>query len=143
LFRRANCCGFAGILLAATQLGCSDPTAPHSDVDRARRVWLASNVTDYTFEVATATSWFPKSGYYHVSVAGRLVESATDPQGRPLATFTLTVDEIWDRLLAARESGELNSVLFNRQGVPIETDFGPWEVDGGVRYSVRNFVRAR
>jgi hypothetical protein len=59
-----------------------------------------------------------------------------------VANFTLTVDTIWEMLLAARASGELNSAVFNQRGVPVEADMGPWPVDGGVRYSVRNFTES-
>jgi hypothetical protein len=84
--------------------------------------------------------WAPKSGYYRVNVIDRKVASATDPAGKPLQSFTLTVDVIWDRLLAAQAVGELNSALFDRRGVPVETNYGPWPVDGGVHYSVRRFT---
>ena len=140
---RRACRWLFGFALAVTQLYCSDPAAPHNDVDAARRVWLASNVRNYTFEVAAASSWVPRSGFYQVRVADRRVITAVDSAGKPAANFTLTIDEIWDRLLAARAQGQLNSVVFNERGVPIETDMGPWPVDGGVHYSVRSFAPDR
>jgi hypothetical protein len=131
-------------LLTAFATNCSSPTEPlHDDVALAREVWLASAPASYTFEVAIATSWVPKSGYFRVQVEGKQVVAATDPTGKPLEDFSLTIDEIWDRLLAARSRGELNSALFDRRGVPVETDMGPWPVDGGVHYSVRGFAAAR
>jgi hypothetical protein len=54
-----------------------------------------------------------------------------------------TIDEIWNRILDARERGQLNSAQFDRQGVPVESDMGPWPVDGGVHYSVRAFTKMR
>jgi hypothetical protein len=105
-------------------------------------VWLTSEITDYSFEVAIATSWVPKSGYYSVNVVDKKVDIAIDASGKPVEDFTLTVDGIWDGLLAARAIGQLNSARFNSRGVPIETDWGPWPVDGGVHYSVRRFVVA-
>jgi hypothetical protein len=132
----------AAIVFMAAALSCSSPTEPHSDIASARRVWLLSRPQAYTFEVAFASSWFPKSGYFRVEVADGRVQAASD-SGGVAAELTLTVDTLWTWLLAAHERGELNSALFNRQGVPIEVDWGPWEVDGGVRYWVRNFARTR
>jgi hypothetical protein len=135
---------FVGLLVAALVASCSTATEPlHDDVDLARQAWLASQATSYSFEVATATSWTPKSGYYRVRVADKKVVAASDASGKPIENFSLTIDEVWDRLLAARVKGELNSALFGRHGVPVETDIGPWSVDGGAHYSVRRFVRTR
>ena len=129
-------------LLASILASCVSPTGPrHTDVDRARQTWLASNAASYTFEVALASSWMPRTGYYRVRVADRAVAAAIDPSGKTIEGFTLTIDEIWDRLLAARVRGELNSALFDSRGVPVEADTGPWPVDGGVHYSVRRFAR--
>jgi hypothetical protein len=133
-----------GLLLAALLASCSSSTEPrHSDVDLAREAWLAGQATSYTFEVAIATSWTPKSGYFRVRVENKMVVAATDASGQPADNFTLTIDELWDRLLGARARGELNSALFNRRGVPVETDMGPWPSDGGVHYSVQRFAQAR
>jgi hypothetical protein len=105
--------------------------------------WLSNHPNAYTFEVATTTSWFPKSGYYRVQVSNGEVVAATDSTGKAQPTFTVTLDYIWDQILAARANGELNSVAFNRRGIPLESDMGPWAVGGGVRFSVRNFVQGR
>ena len=129
------------IAVASGLLGCSGPTAPgHTDVDLARATWLAQRPSAYTFEVATTTSWVPKSGYYQVEVLNGDVVAARDPAGTPVATFALTVERIWDAILVARQKGELNSAFFDQRGVPLETDMGPWPVDGGVHYSVRRFA---
>lgn len=127
-----------GIAMLVT--ACSDPVVfEHSDVDAAREAWLEANFSDYRFEVAIATSWVPQSGYYQVHVRDRAVIAATDSDGDPVSLFAVTIDQIWDELLAARDAGQLNSATFDRRGVPLEIDFGPWPVDGGVHYSVRNF----
>jgi len=138
------------IAVAAALLNCSgtsEPRSPdgllHADVDRARSAWLGDHPLAYRFEVAVASSWFPKSGYYRVLVSNGQVVAAVSSTLQVVADFTLTVDTIWDYLLAARARGELNSALFNVRGVPVETDMGPWPVDGGVHYSVRNFVESR
>jgi hypothetical protein len=134
----------ACVALLAGGLSCSGPTEPfHSDIDLARSAWLESHPETYSFEVASASSWFPKSGYFRVQVEDGEVVAATDSAGTALEDFTITVDSLWNRLLAARESGELNSARFDWEGVPVEFDYGAWELDGGVGYWVQNFVRSR
>jgi hypothetical protein len=138
---------FAGLIASAWLSGCSAAasTEPlHGDVDRARAAWLAEGATTYSFELATASSWFPKGGYVRVQVSGGRVVATVAPIGeRAPAGPPPTLDEIWDRILDARERGQLNSAEFDRHGVPIESDMGPWPVDGGVHYSVRAFTRTR
>jgi hypothetical protein len=68
------------------------------------------------------------------------VVAARDSSGQAVADFTITIDRIWDELLAARANGELNSARFDFRVVPNETDMGEWPVDGGRHYSVRNFA---
>jgi hypothetical protein len=83
------------------------------------------------------------SGYVRVWVSNGAVVAAIDSDGRAVDDFSLTVDAIWDQLLDARENGQLHSALFNHRGIPVETNFGPWAVDGGVHHSVRRFTPAR
>jgi Family of unknown function (DUF6174) len=133
------------IVMLATSialLGCSSATEPGSsiDVDTARARWLALRPSAYSFDVAPSSSWFPATGYYHVEVSAGQVVAARNPAGQTVADFTLTVDRIWDELLAARAINELNATHFDLRGVPLETDMGPWPVDGGRHYSVRNFA---
>ena len=135
---------FVVMSLALLALPGCDSTRPFTvDVDLARQAWLRSRAAEYTFELASASSWVPKSGYTRVKVEDGVVVEATDPEGNSRANFTTTVDTLWDRLLAARERGELNSARFDRNGVPVEINYGPWEVDGGIAFWVRNFVRRR
>jgi hypothetical protein len=144
--RRFGRRAFAGLLVSAWIIGCSAATTEplHSDVDRARQAWLSEGATSYSFELATASSWFPKGGYVAVQVSGGRVVAAVAPVGAPSPTgVPPTLDEIWDRILDARERGELNSAQFDRHGVPVESDMGPWPVDGGVHYSVRGFTKSR
>ena len=141
----------AAVASLTALFGCYEPTEPyhtddpdyHTDIDLAREAWLATHPLEYTFEVARASSWFAESGYKQVEVSEGIVVSATDPNGRPIEGFSLTLDTLWTYALTARTSGELNSALFDSQGVPIEVDWGRWEVDGGVRYRVQDFARLR
>jgi len=140
---------FASLLALASLIGCAGATTEplHSDVDVARKAWLAEGATSYSFELATASSWFPGGGYVRVQVDGGRVVAAvaavapggvSQPVGPPP-----TLDDIWDRILDARSRGQLNSAQFDGRGVPVESDMGPWPVDGGVHYSVRGFTKAR
>ena len=137
--------GIASLAMATMLLSCSNATEPRgsTDVDSARIIWLARQPRVYSFEVATESSWFPRSGYYRVQVSDGQVVAARDSSGQAVPDFTITVDGIWDELLAARASNELNSARFDLRGVPLEADMGPWAVDGGRRYSVRNFAASR
>jgi len=136
----------AGLVASAVLVGCSAATTEprHGDVDRARAQWLSEGATTYSFELATTSSWSPKDSYVRVQVSGGRVVTVAAPGGEPAPVgLPPTLDEIWDRILDARERGELNSAQFDRRGVPIESDMGQWPVDGGVHYSVRAFTTAR
>jgi len=122
-------------------LSCSRSTEPQrtTDVDAARVNWLARRPLAYHFEVQI-TAFYSMPGYFRVQVSDGRVVDARDPSGQPVADFSLTVDGIWDALLAARAKNELNSATFGQRGVPAEVDLGPWAIDGGMHYSVRNFA---
>ena len=72
----------------------------------------------------------------------REVVEALDANGQPVQSQR-TLESVWRDILAAHENGEVNLVRFSNRGVPLEIDLGPWEVDGGRHYSVRNFSRQR
>jgi hypothetical protein len=124
-------------------VGCDGPTEPHDDIDRALLAWNEMNARDYTFEVATQYSMFPRRGFYRVRVENRQVLEVFDENGAPVQGFNLTVQTIWNDILRARTDGEVNSARFDRLGVPVEINLGPWELDGGRLYSVRSFSRLR
>ena len=131
----------AAALLCGVPAACSDPTEPgHSDILLARAAWLSAGIDDYTFQIATRSSWFPMSGYTHVRVLNGTVASATDEDGSPINDYDLTIESIWQQILGALDRGELNSVRFGRRGVPIEVDMGDWALDGGGAYFIRNFA---
>jgi hypothetical protein len=133
------------VAMLIVMAGCADPAAPptHTNIDWARRVWLESHPSEYTFEIEFTSSWWAPSGYYSVHVADSFVIAATDSSGKPVEDFSVTVDTVWTRLLKGRARGELNSAYFNGEGVPVEVDSGPWPSDGGWHISVRNFMRLR
>jgi hypothetical protein len=133
----------ASIAMAVTVLSCSSATEPlGADVDFARTLWLGRHPRAYSFEVQI-TAFYSTPGYFRVQVSDGQVVDARDPSGQPVADFTVTVDGIWDALLAARAKNELNSATFGRRGVPAEVDVGPWPLDGGTHYSVRNFAASQ
>jgi hypothetical protein len=132
------------LAMAVAATGCSSGTEPVlRDVDVARARWLAEKPSSYVFEEAVESS-FPKSPYYKVSVAANSIVAVVDQNGTvmPLpAGAIISVDALWNRIISERARGSLNSAVFSEAGVPLEVDWGPWPVDGGVRYFVRNFKR--
>jgi hypothetical protein len=134
---------FAPIVGLLIAYGCSNPAdlgSPRiTDVDVARNAWVSNHPSSYVFDVAIASSWVAVTPYYRVTVVGGQVVAAVKANGAPADGFTTTIDSIWDGVLASRANHQLNSAEFDARGVPIEVDYGPWPVDGGVHYSVRNF----
>ena len=128
---------------------CSSGTGPdtHADLDAARIRWVTGRPSDYTFEYATATAALPgRDGWYRVEVRGGSVASARhlDTGTSVPANVALTVDRIWDRILAARARGEpVTSLRFDGNGVPLSAMVGTFANDGGVHYSVRRFTVGR
>jgi hypothetical protein len=133
---------FAPMFAMLAAHACSDPAvlaAPTTtDVDAAHSAWVANRPSSYVFDVAVSSSWVMPTPYYRVTVEGGHVVSALNAKGSP-AEFDTTIDHIWEHILTSRASNQLNSAEFDARGVPIEVDYGPWPVDGGVHYSVRNF----
>jgi hypothetical protein len=135
--RRLSSALFVLLLLACS---AGAPTGPRTtDVDISRSRWLANRPQSYTFEVEPSSSWSAPAGYYRIRVENGQVVETRDPKGAA-TDFWVTIDMIWDRILTARAKNELNSAEFDLRGVPVESDTGQWPVDGGVHYSVRNFV---
>lgn len=126
----------AAVLLAAATAACSDrsdPLATHSDIDAARADWLAAGLVDYRFELRIdAMAGTP--GYITIRVEDDVVVSV---EGEPWHRRTIT--DLWDQLLAARESGDLHNAVFDERGVPVEFIRGSLIDDSGARYLVRRF----
>ena len=144
VLRRFRFLALAVVLTAASSCSSTDSTGPtFNDLGAARRTWLANHPLDYTFELSTTGSWVPQSPYYTVQVVNGQTTAMIDPFRGATTYLPPTIDDIWNGLLAAQGKGQLHLAQFSVRGVPLETDFGPWEVDGGVHYSVRNFRSTR
>jgi hypothetical protein len=139
-------------LFAAMTLlvACSSSTAPDLvadptlGFDTARARWTATRPADYTFEFDAQGAWFPSPGYYHATVVGgRLVDLRLAATGAPADLVNgFTIDQLWDRLAAAKSTGEpLTDLQFSVQGIPIQAMVGTFANDGGVRYRLRAFER--
>jgi Family of unknown function (DUF6174) len=132
----------APTLIFAAVLGCSDSTGPSPvrivDVDAARGIWTANRPSSYIFDVNISGS-AGVMPYYRVTVVSGHVVSATNAKGDRVDGFDTTIDTIWDRVLSSRANQQLHTAEFDAAGVPVEVDYGRWEVDGGVHFSVRNF----
>jgi hypothetical protein len=135
----------AFLLMLAFVTACNAATEPLlHDIDVARARWLANRPAEYEFEVATATSWTPKSPYHRATVVGESVVAVVDENGVPVTlSWAISLDSLWKRIITERAQGSLNSAVFSQSGIPLEVDWGPWPVDGGVHYYVRNFTRRR
>ena len=131
------CLAMAMSFLAGCSNRTSEPEPLFSDIDAARTAWLANRPASYEFDVTIGASIL--IGPLHVTVAGGRVASALDAHGKPVPTFTTTIDSIWSSIIDFRARGQLNSAQFNARGVPIEIDLGRPEVDSGIHYSVRSF----
>ena len=134
----------AAALLLLT--ACDSGTGPDGDLEAAYLRWSSTRPARYSFEFAIETAWFPPSGYYSVDVRdGTVIAARQVATGDPiLAQNAFTIDDLWERILDARDRGEsLTRLRFSREGVPLEAMIGTFADDGGVHYSVRNFVRRR
>ena len=128
----------AAVLLAVATAACSDrsdPLATHSDIDAARAEWLAAGIVDYRYELRIDAQ-AGTSGYIAIRVEDDTVVSAA---GEPWQRRTIT--DLWDQILAARESGDLTYAVFDDRGVPVNFVVGSLIDDSGVRYLRRRFRR--
>lgn len=120
--------------------GCSDPLGPiHGNVNAAHSAWEELAPAAYSFEVAVASSWFPRSDYVRVQVESGVVVSARDTADNEVPGYSLTLESIWDSILDAQSRDDINAARFTREGIPLEVNLGDWALDGGVHYWVREF----
>jgi hypothetical protein len=141
-----------GAIAACALSGCDDGTAPlvptTTNLQAARAAWVARQPTDYSFEVNLGTEWGgvgayseqPDENFYRVTVTGGIVTSFRDRFGRPVQGTAATIEEAWQRILAADQDGSLTKATFTVTGVPVDwlIDDVNW-ADDAVHYWVRDF----
>jgi hypothetical protein len=76
---------------------------------------------------------------------GRAVDVRLASSDEPLALSAgLTIDQLWDLLIAARARGEtLAELQYSGEGIPIRAMMGSFADDGGVLYRLRAFEPTR
>src|SRR5688572_1884382 len=133
---------FVWALGALALTGCGDIFGPdtHSSIERARVDWIAHRTSSYTFEVTTASSWFSAQSYSVTVVNDSVTQSVHLASGAVTTGGAPTIDDIWDQILRSRDRNEIHSARFDKRGVPISVNMGPWEADGGVSFEVRHFT---
>jgi hypothetical protein len=130
------------VTIAVLGLACSSSTEPIRDIDAARTRWLLHRPAAYQVDVSVQASMFPKSPFHTAIVSGAEVVAVTDENGAPVTqSWAISVDSLWTQILRQRAEGTLNSATFDFRGVPLDVDWGPWALDGGIHYSLRNFTR--
>jgi hypothetical protein len=116
---------------------------PSLDLDAAHVRWVTVRPFAYTFEFVVLNAMVPSTGYVRVAVSdGRVVSVKRVESGEPLPVTTgLTLDQLWDRLIAARAAGEsLSELQFSQEGIPIQATVGTFANDGGLLYRVRGYA---
>ena len=133
-----------GLIACLAIAACMEPTAPpHDDLARAREEWLAADISTYSFAIEGESSWAPNSGVYTVHVRNDAVILAVAPNGDAYPGFNFTIDSLWNRIMFARNTGNLNSASFFETGVPAEADMGYWPAQDGQRFRIHWFDPAR
>jgi hypothetical protein len=131
------------VTLVGFAVACGGGTDPQiDDVDLAHARWTANRATGYVFELASL-SMAGQSPFHRITVDNGLVTAVVGEDGVPVPGLRLTIDSLFHLAFDRRERGELNEASFTRQGVPVMIDFGQWALDGGSRFTVRNFSRIR
>jgi hypothetical protein len=143
---------FALVGLVALSACVSDVTAPDLvadpalSFDEAHARWLSVRPPDYSFEFEAQGAMVPSPGFFRATVlGGRLVEVSRAWSGEiaPIEQG-FTIDQLWERLSAARARGEpLSELQFSREGIPMRATAGSFANDGGVRYQLRAYVVGR
>jgi hypothetical protein len=141
-----------GTLAAFILSACTSTTSPELVPDAsltfetAHARWTAARPTDYTFEFDVQGAMVPSPGFAQVTVTdGRIVDVRRQRSGEPLLLAQgFTIDQLWDRLIAARAAGEaLTELQYSREGIPIQAMVGTFANDGGSFYRLRAFEQAR
>lgn len=141
----------AAALIAAT--ACSTPmTAPEMTADpsltfdAARARWLAIRPPDYSFEFDAESANAPSPGYYRAAVVGGQLVAVQRSYSGELAPIEqgFTIDQLWQRLAAARAAGlPVADLQFSQEGIPMQASVGTPGTDGAVRYQLRWYMVGR
>jgi hypothetical protein len=148
---------FVGTFAAFVALSaCMSSTSPDSSpelvpdpslsFETAHARWTAARPTGYTFELDVQGAMVPSPGFARVTVSdGRLVDVRRAATGEPISLAAgFTIDQFWDRLIAARAAGETVAELqYSREGIPIQAMVGTFANDGGAFYRLRAFEQTR
>jgi hypothetical protein len=134
------------LLLAA----CANPLGgSKEDASAARQKWDRQGIDDYRY-VYSALCYCPRQGPVQVTVHdGQItsVESA-DPAAGIVSgdeqLVVVTVDELFDRIEEAEETGTFTDVEYHPQlGYPTSAEIGTTANDAGVRYVISDLVPLR
>ena len=130
----------AVVILSLLTAGCSASTGPDRwDVPVQRAEWHAQGITNYEYDYLVTGFFINYAGKpIRITVRNGEVQSAvfvadSEPMPQP-ATFLPTVDELFDRAVAASSAGALTGISFDpRLHFPTEMDLaGPPDASGSL-----------
>lgn len=105
-----------------------------------RDEWVRTRAgRDYRYTVRHEC-FCPPAGWTEVTVSGDSAIAVTR-DGAPV-TYPAqygTIEAIYARAIRAREEGQpVQRAVYHESGYPASLSFGPWAVDGGVAYYIRD-----
>lgn len=133
------------VLLAA----CANPSGGSSDNGSAARArWDRHGIDDYRYTYS-AVCYCPKQGPVQVtvhdgkiiSVKGAGADQSTQIVAGDEPLVVLTVDELFDRIEEAHETGTYADVTYHPQlDYPTSAEIGTMANDAGVRYLISDLI---
>jgi hypothetical protein len=139
------------LLLLLALAACDSPTESVTpvpgDPEVQRQVWEAQGIDDYRYWFNILTSSINPLTQMRVDVRDGEVVAVVDARtGEELSpemwSLVLTVDGVFDRLAAARASGEETTMEFHpRLGYPMVARAGRLDLDGGTVYAIYELRR--
>jgi hypothetical protein len=140
---------FAVAILAVAS-ACSTPMSmpemavdPALSFEQARARWLETRPFDYSFEFEAESPADPSPGFYRVTVVGGRLAAVRRSYSGEIAPLDqgFTIDELWQRLAAAKAAGQpLSDLQFSREGIPMQAAVGSVGSGAGVRYRLRSYI---
>jgi hypothetical protein len=134
------------ILLALALAACDSPTESVTPIPGdpvvQRQVWEQQGIDDYRYRFNILTSSIQPVTQMRVDVRdGDVVDVVDARTGERLSpemwSLVLTVDGVFDKLAAARASGEETRMEFHpRLGYPMVARTGRMDLDGGTVYAI-------